>query len=106
MFCCTTLRDVIFAEWYFVNVISTTGILQHAVVCRVTTDEYDAHKVIIIVANTADQGFPQYQHPHHTSLTNAKRQAPDMAKEEQKGQGGPTTRRVTSISTSPTRPRK
>ena len=37
MFCCTTLRDVIFAEWYFVNVISTTGILQHAVVCRVTT---------------------------------------------------------------------
>ena len=37
MFCCTTLRDVIFAEWYFANVISTTGILQHAVVCRVTT---------------------------------------------------------------------
>ena len=37
MFCCTTLRDVIFADWYFANVISTTGILQHAVVCRVTT---------------------------------------------------------------------
>ena len=37
MFCCTTLRDVIFAEWYFVNVISTSGILKHAVVCRVTT---------------------------------------------------------------------
>jgi hypothetical protein len=28
MFCCTTLRDVIFADWYFVNVISTSGILQ------------------------------------------------------------------------------
>jgi hypothetical protein len=37
MFCCTTLGDAIFADWYFVNVISTTAILQHAVVCRVTT---------------------------------------------------------------------
>jgi hypothetical protein len=35
MFWCTTQRDVIFADWYFVNVMSTTDILQHAVVCRV-----------------------------------------------------------------------
>jgi hypothetical protein len=38
MFCCTTLRDVIFVDWYFVNVISTTGILHHEVVCKVTTE--------------------------------------------------------------------
>jgi hypothetical protein len=37
MFFGTKLRDVIFVDWYFVNVISTTVILQHAVVCRVTT---------------------------------------------------------------------
>jgi hypothetical protein len=42
MFCCTTPRDVIFAEWYFVNVISMTGILQHAVVCRVTAGSVGA----------------------------------------------------------------
>jgi hypothetical protein len=36
-FCCTTLRDVIFVKWYFTSVMSTTCILQHAVVCWVTT---------------------------------------------------------------------
>jgi hypothetical protein len=40
MFSCTTLRDVILADWYFANVISTTGIVQHAVLCRVTTMFY------------------------------------------------------------------
>ena len=47
MFCCTTLRDVIFAEWYSVNVISTTGILQHAVVCRVTTKVHGAVFMVV-----------------------------------------------------------
>jgi hypothetical protein len=36
-FYCTTLRDVIFVEWSFISVISTTCVLQHAVVCGVTT---------------------------------------------------------------------
>jgi hypothetical protein len=35
-FCCTTLRDVILVEGCFTSVISTTCILQHAVVCCVT----------------------------------------------------------------------
>jgi hypothetical protein len=35
-FCCTTLMDVIFVEACFASVISTTCILQHAVVCWVT----------------------------------------------------------------------
>jgi hypothetical protein len=35
-FCCTTLRDVILVEWSFISVISTTCVLQHAVVCWVT----------------------------------------------------------------------
>jgi hypothetical protein len=35
-FCCTTLRDVIFANWYFVSVMSTNCTLQHAVVYWVT----------------------------------------------------------------------
>jgi hypothetical protein len=35
---CTTLRDVIFVKWYFINVMSTTYILQHAVVCWVATN--------------------------------------------------------------------
>jgi hypothetical protein len=35
-FCCTTLRDVILAERCSASVISTTCILQHAVVCWVT----------------------------------------------------------------------
>jgi hypothetical protein len=36
-FCCTILRDVIFVEACSASVISTTCILQHAVVCWVTT---------------------------------------------------------------------
>jgi hypothetical protein len=35
-FCCTTLRDVIIVEGCSASVISTTCILQHAVVCWVT----------------------------------------------------------------------
>jgi hypothetical protein len=35
-FCCTTLRDVIFVELSSISVISTTCVLQHAVVCWVT----------------------------------------------------------------------
>ena len=53
-FCCTTLRDVIFADWYFAHVMSTTGILQHAVVCRVTTvvDRlYSSREVWFLVAD-------------------------------------------------------
>jgi hypothetical protein len=32
-FCSTTLRDVILVEPYFIGVMSTTCVLQHAVVC-------------------------------------------------------------------------
>jgi hypothetical protein len=35
-FCCTTLRDVILVEGCSTSIISTTCILQHAVVCWVT----------------------------------------------------------------------
>jgi hypothetical protein len=37
-FCCTILRDVIFVEACSASVISTTCILQHAMVCWVTAD--------------------------------------------------------------------
>jgi hypothetical protein len=40
------MRDVIFANWYFTSVMSTTYILQHAVVCWVTTGTHmDAEKI-------------------------------------------------------------
>jgi hypothetical protein len=35
-FCCTILRDVISVKWYFTSIMSTTCILQHEVVCKVT----------------------------------------------------------------------
>jgi hypothetical protein len=38
-FCCTILRDVIFVEACSASVISTTCILQHAVVCWVTAPD-------------------------------------------------------------------
>ena len=43
-FCCTTLRDVIFAEWCSVSVMSTTCVLQHAVVRGVTAFAHPARQ--------------------------------------------------------------
>ena len=51
-FCCAILRDVIIVERCFMNIISTTCVLQNAVVCWVTAIIYaNVHTIALLNTN-------------------------------------------------------
>jgi hypothetical protein len=63
-FCCTTLRDVILAERCFANVMSTTCILKHAVVCWVTAMAADTWVPLEKRTHTGASAYPRRRKPH------------------------------------------